>query len=523
MKYVFYVTDQSITAYHSDGSRYVANKSFDWKQTDELDALLSSMEENAEADLILDLIDEELFFDWSPKVHLWEKQGIANRRKERLRNDTTLLTQVIWTGITRVSEEGRKEELLLSSTVAESFNLSNFLNNLEEAQIILRNIHSKAFLLNQYFNKKVRPFLKLNRVDIKKPFLMITRQSENMFRQTFFNEGELRLSRLIEVDKGYSSQAEMKKALLAETKLAITYVYNQKIIPFNSPVGFIFLDGEQSMLDGILAECQEEGLIRSTWDPNDYVVGTANFRDVSADGLNCSNDSEPCFSKQAAVDFVLSDKPKGFYENDFVQKINNLLMGRKVFIGLNIVLFLFGFYYVLITGIDSWLSWEKQKLLEQKIVQHEAEKERLQKTVQLQDDAHRIKASVEFSEAILELKVNRLINFDMNSLSEVFLKNSNIQLQKIKWKTLDRFDSKRNQVDIEAWVFPFYETYHDPVKWVDVFVDDLNKIQGIEVVQLQKEPLNRKLNQTLKINTDQGSVEALPFTVSLRIKDAKPK
>ncbi len=412
---------------------------------------------------------------------------------------------------------------MLSSTISDSHNVSSFLQNLEDAQVILRNIHSKAFLLQEYFTKKVRTALKLGRQDVQKPFLMITRQSPNVFRQTFFYHGELRLTRLVDIDETNHSLEEIRKALLAETKLAIAYVYNQKIIPFNSPIGFVFLDGEQEMLDGILAECQEEGLIRSTWDEKDYFVGTANFRKVSADGLNCKQLEKPCYSQQAVVDFVLSDHPKGFYENPFVRRINALIHGRTLLVAVNITLFLFGLYYVLITGIDSWMSWEKQKLLEQKIMQHQNEKTRLQKMVQLQDDAQRIKASVEFSESILKLKVNRLISFDINALSGVLANNRNIQLIDIDWRTLDRFDSRRNQIDINAWVFPFYETYHDPVKWVDKFVSELNKVQGVEIVQLQKEPLNRRLNQALTIKTDMGDVKALPFTVSLRIKDVESK
>ena len=523
MRYVFYITDSGVTAYNGQASGQNASESFEWNDVALLDAYLSTMPESAEADVILDLVDEDLYFEWAPKVHVWEKGAIAERRKQRIHQDTIALSQVHWTNTTKTSEDGRKEELILSATVTDTFNVSSFLQSLEEAQIILKGIHSKAFLLEEYFNKKVRPYLKLNRHDLKKPFLLVTRQSENTFRQTFFYGGELRLSRLVEIDKSFEDFEAISQALIDETKMAITYVYNQKIVPFNSPIGYVFLDGEQRMLDGILAKCQEEGLIRATWEEDEYFVGTANFRKITPDGLNCQQEYSPCYSMQAAVDFVFSNRPKGFYHNDYVKKINVLTSGQKIFIAVNILIFLGGLYYVLITGIDTLLSWQKQAMLEQKIQQHESEKKRLQEVVKLQDDAQQIKASVEFSEAILKLKVNRLINFDVNALSQVFAHHSNIQLSTIKWKTIDRFDSRRNQIDIKAWVFPFYETYHDPVMWVDAFVAELNTIQGIEMVQLQKEPLNRQLGQALSINAKMGEVDALPFTVTLRVKDVEPK
>lgn len=524
MKYVFYITDNGVTAFNgqADNQKQIS-ESFEWNDVALIDAYLSTMPEDSEADVILDLVDEDLYFEWAPKVHPWEKASIANRRKQRIHLDTIALSEVQWTNNTRISEDGRKEELILSATVTDSFNLTSFIESLEEAQIIVKGIHSKAFLLEKYFSKKVRPFLKLNRQDLKKPFLLVTRQSENTFRQTFFYDGELRLSRLIEIDSSSEDVNSITQALIDETKMAITYVYNQKIVPFNSPIGYVFLDGEQTLLDGVLAKCQEEGLIRATWEEEDYFVGTANFRDISPTGLNCSVDFTPCFSMQAVVDFIFTDSPKGFYHNSYVDKINLFSTARKVFIGLNILVFLGGLYYVIITGVDTLISWQKQTLLEQKIQQHESETKRLQEVVKLQDDAQQIKASVEFSEAILTLKVNRLISFDINALSQVFAHHSNIQLSTIGWKTLDRFDSRRNQIDIKAWVFPFYETYHDPVKWVDDFVAELKQIKGMEQVQLQKEPLNRQLGQSLSINSNMGTVEALPFTVTLRVKDDKLK
>lgn len=523
MKYVFYITESGVTAYAAEKSSESTQEFFMWSEPDNIENYLAQMPDFAEADVVLDLIDEELNFEWAPRVHSWEKSGIAQRKKQRLDNDSTLLSNVRWMGLLNQNEQGRKEELFLSATIADSHNVSSFLQNLEQAQIVLKNIHSKPFLLKEYFNKRVRSFLKLSRQDHKKPFLLVARQSENVFRQTFFYEGELRLSRLVELDSSHESVEEIRTALLAETKLAIAYVYNQKIIPFNAPIGFIFLDGEQATLEGILAQCQEEGLIRSSWEENEYFVGTANFRDVSNDGSICTDLSNSCFSQQAVSDFIITDSPKGFYQTTFTKKINALKSGATFLTVVNIGLFLFGMYYVLISGIDAWLSWEKQEMLQQKIVQHQNEKVRLQKMVQLQDDAQKIKASVEFSEAILELKVNRLISFNVNALSGAFLNNSNIQLADISWKTLDRFDSRRNQIQISAWVFPFYETYHDPVKWVDKFVADLQAIDGVESVQLQKEPLNRRVNQALKIQTDKGNVKALPFTVSLRIKDVESK
>ena len=104
MKYVFYISDQGLTVYSGSEDQ---NKSefFQWEDAALIDAMLVNLVEDAEADVVLDLIDEEIKYDWAPKVQPWEKQGIANRRKNRLENDSTLLSQVAWTGVQRVSEK----------------------------------------------------------------------------------------------------------------------------------------------------------------------------------------------------------------------------------------------------------------------------------------------------------------------------------------------------------------------------------------------------------------------------------
>ncbi|HIE41012.1 MAG TPA: hypothetical protein EYP76_06295 [Thiomicrorhabdus sp.] len=224
------------------------------------------------------------------------------------------------------------------------------------------------------------------------------------------------------------------------------------------------------------------------------------------------------------VDFILNEKPNSFYSNSYIEKIKAFIVGRQVFIGLNILLLLGGLYYIVIAGVNSVVSWEKQGLLEQKISEHQSEVQRLKEVVKFQDDAQHVKASVEFSEAILHLKLNRVINFDIQQWSDVFTRHEqHIQLSQMDWKTRGRFDSRQSEIILNGWVFPFYDAYKDPVKWVDDFVADFKGLPGVELVELQKEPLNRNLSQQLIMDVTKESVDALPFTVKIRVKDVESK
>jgi hypothetical protein len=520
MKTVFYVTDDSLTSYNDTTNEVLT---FLWEDVEAVDQYLSTVSDKSKISIVLDVIDEEITFEWAPAVFPWEKSSIVNRRKERIHGVDIALADVHWTHAKRQSPDGRKEELMMSATISDSFRLKTFLHSIEEAQLTVSAIYSKPILLEGYLKSKVKTHLKLSRQNLKSPLLMVTRQSHHTFRQTFFYDGDLRISRLVEIDKIFESASEIRSALVHETKLAVTYVYNQAIVPFNSPVGLIFIDGEQDVLEGILEQSKEEALIRSTWEDDEYLFATTAFKTISPNGLHCGTEGVKCFSPQAIIDFIFTDSPKGFYTTPYIQKVSNLSLTRKVLVGLNILLFLGGLYYFLISGINTLVSWQKQELLTDKIVQHEVEIERLEEMVKLQDDAQLIKASVEFSESILQLKVNRLVNFDIEGFSQVVARHPNIQLSDIQWKTLDRFDSQINEISLSAWVFPFHETYKEPVAMVDAFVADLYTLSGIQSVELQKEPLNRVLSQTLLMDAKMGEVEALPFTIQMRVNDVESK
>ena len=517
MRIIFYLTDSGLTSYNDQDT---SSQFFDWEEIGLIHDYLGTISEKTEVSLVLDVIDEDIYFEWAPKVFPWEKAAIQSRRKDRLQVDDVVLSEVHWTNTVKSSDDGRKEELLLSATVTDAFQLQTFLNSLEEAELIVTDIYSKPFLLAEYFKKRIKNYLKFTKQQIDHPFLMISRQSEYAFRQTFFYEGQLRISRLIEIEHGHK---DITSALIKETRLAVTYVYNQQIVPFNSPVGLVFLDGDRTILDGMLDRCKEEALVPVTWQEDSFLFGAVSFQDLTPNGRYCQDSSSLCFSQQAIVDFIFSENPKGFYTNNYVKKIGNLILGKRLFIGLNIAFFLAGLYYILISGVDTYLSWKKQEILVEKIGEHEKEIVRLEEMVKLQDDAQQVKASVEFSESILKLKLDRLIPYDIEGLSEVFSRHNNIQLSALDWKTLDRFDSHKNEIEINAWVFPFYETYENPVKWVDALVADIKQLPGIESVELQKEPLNRNLRQSLTINAKMDTVEALPFSVILRVKDYEHK
>lgn len=522
MQYVFYITESGFRAYPSVNKTDDSIEEFTWDDIAQIELFISNLPEKAEVKLVLDLIDEDLYFEWVPKVMPWEKAALLKRRKERLMSDSIALSEVHSTNQTRKSKKGRREELFLSATISDAFKLTRFLANLEAAQVLIKGIYSKPFLLTQYYRQAIRPSLGLSKDQETLPFLIISRQSNVNYRQTFFYEGEMRLSRLVEIEADDFEASSIHKALLEETKLAITYVYNQKIIPFNAPIGLVFLEEDKEVLSNIEADCESNGVIRSSWRKEDFYFVSKTFSNFGKGGQYCPED-HGCYSEQAIVGFLFNNDVKGFYSTEYVTRLQNFQTGRKALYSFNLALLAGGLAFILINSVDNFINWQKLGLLDQNIAAHQKEKQRLTELVKLQDDAQQIKASVEFSESVLNLRVDRLIGFNIQEFSETLKRHPNIQLSKLDWRNVGPMDSLQHELTLDGWVFPFYETYKKPVAWVDALVDDLKKLPGLENATLDKEPLNRELKQAVRINTDQGEVDALPFSISLRLKDGQPK
>jgi hypothetical protein len=147
----------------------------------------------------------------------------------------------------------------------------------------------------------------------------------------------------------------------------------------------------------------------------------------------------------------------------------------------------------------------------------------LQEEVDLQFDAKEIKASVDFSEAILNLKKDRTVGFDANPVSAVFARHEHIQLVNLGWKQLDRFDSLLYEVELDGWVFPFEDYYREPVQWVDALIEDIKTLPYASSVVLIQEPLNRNLQQALTVKIGDKTVKALPFKIKMRIGHVESK
>lgn len=523
MKAVLYLNDQGLTAYAISCRILNTPRFCSWSDVPAIEEWLAELPGRFQCSLILDLVDEDIAMEPAPKLYLWEKAAIKNRLVERLKSEGGELIFSAWTGLAQTSAEGRSEELIQSASIIMPSHVSHFLNMLEEAEITVNGIYSAPFLLADFLKQYFKTSFNLSKQEFNSPFFVISRQGENSYRQTFFNQGRLRISRLIEIDKEEGDYSGAQTSLIYEAKLARNYIYNQNLVAHTQNIGYVFLDSEPLRLEGLQQRCFDEGLFTS-----DDQLTTAIFKAMPVGSFKfaktfCGEAESSHFLADLLVGFVLNDRPAKFYFTEYSQKIYRIATANKALKGINIAALIALLGYGTIAGIDTYMRQYNIELLGQQIENHITEKERLQKLVDLQIDAKEIKASVDFSEAILSLKTDRTVGFKIMPISEVFRRHEHVQLINAEWKQLGRFDSHVYDVELEGLVFPFEEYYKQPVDWVDALVSDLKQLPLISQVDLVQQPLNRNLQQALTVSIKGEKVTALPFKLKMRVKDGQSK
>jgi len=256
MKIVFYLTEEGLACYKENESLV---DTFKWEDIEQIELYLTSLSEKTQVSIVMDVVEEDIYFEWAPKLLLpWDKKSFLDRRKARFESEDFILSVVQWTSQNKESDGGRKEELLLISLLANNEVFSEFLTKLEEAQILVTHLYSKPFLLVEYFKKRVTTHLKWSKKELNQPFLVVSRLSKYTFRQMFLYEGQLRISRLVELER---DAIDMTQTLVNETKLAVAYVRSQNLLPAETNINLLFLDNDEKLLKGLFHSCKQEGIV----------------------------------------------------------------------------------------------------------------------------------------------------------------------------------------------------------------------------------------------------------------------
>ena len=515
MTKILYLTDYLIRVIdlrkHVDNQKYVIYES-SWDELDSFDRILSSSSKDSFS-IIFDFADEHVEYDWQPKLMPWEKSGYTTQIKNKFKASNGLFINIEWLGQFRKNSHGAAEQLMLTSSVFGNDHVNKFFSMIEKAELSIESIYSYYFLLEEYFLKKISRKSGISKKDLKKPFLLNFQESKHELKQMFFNEGRLRVTRTIEIDKDINEDSALTVAIAGESMTTIKYLYNQKILPFNTEVGLIHVDtGFYENID----------IIKVFKSYSKIAEGekTAPYKLLELSKIQkIDNEKVLEFGVIGVIaSFVKNNRVSSFYTNAFVEK---LAMLKKLRGGLSLLFFaivFFGSIYIVNLLVEDVALKEKISGMDRKLSQYRVEMEALQKTISLEHDAKDIKASVDFSESISKIKSKKMLEKSFILISEAISDHEHILISKLRWSKVKNFDSKKVEVVLEGWVYPFEKSFELPVKWVDALVEQLNSNNKVEKVEILTSPLDRELQRSLSISAGNvDKVNALPFSLKLMI------
>lgn len=515
--YVFYLQDGGVCISCGDRKSAEVLRYIAWQDKGELEPFIKKLSDVDRLSLIIDMVDEDLDFVWRPKLFPWEKASYLKLEAQRTRNEGAMLSKLWWTGLTRKEEEGRKEELLSKAIVHQNDNIVFLLNLIEESEKRLTSIHSTTFLLFDWLQNEVKKQLRLSAKQLKQPFFMLVRLSQFRFRQLFIYEGQIRLSREIELDEHLESELAIQTAALVETKATLKYLYNEKILPYDSPVSLLILDQFHSGVPHWEPVVKVEYTLPN-WQEDEWFLKVSSLQQVFKRWKLKDSDIQ---GSELLSFYVIKKRVPTFYETPYLQRVTTDHTLYIATITGNLTLFGLFLFYIVYQGLNTYFLQQKIALYQQEQVKFQQEKQALQSLVKLTFDAKDLKASVEFSQRLEALKGKVATGFSWVPISQVLDRSSHIQLSEMAWKVEPKIDSAYYSVTLKGWVYPFEEAYEPLVGWADELVQNLSELPNVQSVALTKEPLNRDLSQALTISATAEPVKALPFELTFKVARAE--
>lgn len=231
-KQVLYLTNKQLTARFWQNGRLSDAQNFVQDEAG-LQALANylALDKHVPILLLIDLIEEDFQRESIPHVIGSMRNNLIERRLQQLYRDTPF-RHASFQGRQKT---GRKDDQMLFNALTNATFLKPWLDAILATQVPLEGIYSASLLSAQLFAK-----LHLG----KEPVLLTTHQSSGL-RQNYFQDGYLRLSRLIQItEKDPDKVAQLAIDEITKTKL---FLANIRLLQRGQPLNVVVLDQPETL------------------------------------------------------------------------------------------------------------------------------------------------------------------------------------------------------------------------------------------------------------------------------------
>lgn len=228
MKRVFYLTNSSISVYHWQAGRIL--DSVVYPQNEQcLQQLFANIEAAADIDsiILVDVIEEEFVQETAPHVSGNDRKALL-QRKLRGRFSQSAMTLSI---VQEREKEGRRDDNILLAGLTRMDTLTQLLSCLQSCKVPLTGIYSIPIV-----SELIVRALKLE----TQHNLLISRHSDSMVRQSFFNHCHIKSSRLSSLPR--EAAGDRAGAITEEIKKSQRYLNRIKLLPHNRPLDVYLID-----------------------------------------------------------------------------------------------------------------------------------------------------------------------------------------------------------------------------------------------------------------------------------------
>jgi hypothetical protein len=358
--------------------------------------------------ILVDVFEEEFRRETIPHVFGPDRQALLSRKLGRLFRDTPY-THSIMQGR---EEGGRRDDKLLLTAVTNPSLIKPWVQMLSEHKTPIAGVYSVPLLVSSLL--KARP-------EATKHTLLVSLQSISGLRQTFIQEGELRISRLVQMPRyGTTPYAPY---IADEIEKIQRYVNSLRIIPEDEPLDIVFL-----LTGDLLKESKE------LYEDNELVKYHLIDINELAEQAKLNTRVKTPFSDQLFVSHLLRKAPSNQYAEPSERRYFSMRNMRFSMLAVSLLLMLASVFwsgYNLVSGLSYKQQSTAAELRRQFYsTRYDMARARLPETpVEPLDLQH----AVELSESLNKYKTSPLQMLQV--LSRGLNKYSTIKLDNIDWVT----------------------------------------------------------------------------------------
>lgn len=471
--------------------------------------------------IMVDVFEEEYRRETIPHVFGPDKQALLSRKQDRLFRDTPYT----YTRAQGREEEGRRDDRILLTAITNADLVTPWVDAMDRNEVPVAGIYSLPLLVGSLIAPRKKEW---------KHVLVLSLQSISGLRQTFVQNGELRISRLVQMPRyGTTPYAPY---IMEEVEKIQRYLNSLRLVPADEPVDICFL---------MTGELKDE--IEQHYTDSEYIrYHSLDINEVAAEVGVESGVTTP-FSDRLFVSYLLKKAPQNHYASKSQRRYYSMRRMRYAMLASSVLLMLAGVLwsgYNLFTG----LSYKQQSIsadlrrefystrynmARERLPDTPVEPAELQLAVDLSDKLREYRTSPLETVQVISKGLNRYPRIQLKNVSWVASIDPNIELGK-KSKEAPGKNKKSRQskigysevsytdtgylfyqvAQVDGYLDPFDGNFRQAIAAINEYAEFLRKQKSVHDVSIISLPLDVSSSTSLQGNT---STQASEANFSLRL------